>query len=151
MTHSTTRRRTGWLAAAFAVGTAMLAPAAVVAAGPGGEDHLPNSGHTSNTRGLLATMASNAVISCDATNTVIGISGHFALSGAGSAGASLVIYLTPNNGSDAAPAANVEDNETTVDLSGKSGDVGFGLPVTAPFTTTKGGVLAVFAMDVDGS
>src|SRR4051794_26232159 len=114
MTHTTTRRRAGWLAATLVGGTALLAPAAALAAGPGGEDHLPNSGHTSNTAGTVPTMVANATLSCDAGDTVLGVSGHFTLSGTAAAGTSVVVYLTPNNGSDASPAGNVEDNEAIV-------------------------------------
>ena len=151
MTHSTTRRRAGWLATGLVAGTTILAPAAVMAAGPGGGDNLPNSGHTSNTGGVVPTMVANATLSCDASNSVLGLAGHFTLSGTAAAGTSVVIYLTPNNGSDATPADNVENNEVTVDISGLSGDVAFSLPISSAFTTTKGGILAVFAMDVDGS
>jgi hypothetical protein len=62
-----------------------------------------------------------------------------------------VIYLTPNNGSDASPIGNVENNEVKVDLAGKSDTVAFSLPVTSPFTATSGGILAVFAKDQDGT
>jgi hypothetical protein len=151
MTHSTTRRRAGWLATGLVAGTTMLAPAAVMAAGPGGDDHLPNSGHTSNAGGVVPTMVANATLSCDASNSVLGLAGHFTLNSTAAAGTSVVIYLTPNNGSDANPAGNVESNEVSVDISGLSGDVAFSLPVTSEFTATKGGILAVFAMDVDGS
>ncbi len=151
MTHSTLPHRAGWLAAALAAGTALLAPAAVLAAGPGGVDNVPTSGHTSDTGGVTPTMLANATLSCDAGDSVLGLAGHFTLSAMAGANTHVVIYLTPNNGSDASPAGNVEDNEVTVDISGKSGDVAFSLPVTSPFTTTKGGILAVFAMDQDGT
>ena len=151
MTHSSTRRRAGRLAAVLVSGTAILAPAAVMAAGPGGDDNLPNSGHTSNTGGVVPTMVANATISCDPSSGALGVIGHLTLSGTAGAGTSVVVYLTPNNGSDATPAGNVESNEVTVDISGQGGDLAFVLPVTSAFTTTKGGILAVFAMDQDGS
>src|SRR3954453_5174767 len=142
-------RTAGWLAVAGLVGAALVAPGAVSAAGPGGDDNLPNSGDTSNTGGVTPTMGT-AEMTCD-DGSVLGVSGSFTLDGTAPAGSYVVIYLTPNNGSDASPAGNVEDNQVTIDISGKSGDVAFSMPISAPFTTTKGGVLAVFAKDQDGS
>jgi hypothetical protein len=139
-----------WLSAIL-VGATLALPPAAAAAGPGGGDDLPNSGHTSNTGGLTPTMIAGATISCDSGNNVNDISGRFTLSGTGGAGTYVVIYLTPNNGSNASPAGNVEDNEVRVDLAGRSGTVGFSLPITSGFTATNGGVLAVFAKDQDGS
>jgi hypothetical protein len=135
------------LAAAGVLGAALLLPAAALAAGPGGEDNLPNSGHQSNTGGLTPTMIANATISCDANDSVKSISGQFTLSGTGAAGTYVVIYLTPNNGSDASPAGNVENNEVQVSIAGKSGTVAFSVSITSPFTTSQGGILAVFAKD----
>ncbi len=142
-------RAAGWLAVAGLLGAALVSPAAVSAAGPGG-DNVPPSGHLSNTGGITPTMGS-ATMTCNSDSLVTGLSGSFTLSGTAGANTSVVIYLTPNNGSDASPAGNVELNEVTVDISGQSGTVDFTLPITAPFTTTKGGVLAVFAMDTDGT
>jgi hypothetical protein len=92
-------------------------------------------------------MIANATISCDANDSVKSISGQFTLSGTGAAGTYVVIYLTPNNGSDANPVGNVENNEVQVSIAGKSGTVAFSLSITSPFTTSQGGILAVFAKD----
>jgi hypothetical protein len=148
--NDTTTRRASWLAAAL-IGAALVLPAAAAATGPGGDDNLPNSGHMSATGGLTPTMLANATISCDAGNTVNTISGQFTLNGTGGLGSFVVIYLTPNNGSNASPIGNVENNEVQVDLSGRSGTISYSLPVTSAFTATSGGILAVFAKDVDGS
>jgi hypothetical protein len=141
----------GWLGVVAMLAIAILGPSATLAAGPGGDDNLPNSGHTSNTGGIVPTMLKNAEMTCDENSSVQNISGQFTLSGTAGANTYVVIYLTPNNGSDASPVDNVEDNEVKVDISGQSGTVNFSLNITSPFTTTKGGVLAVFAMDVDGT
>src|SRR4051794_22924926 len=142
-------RTAGWLAVAGLVGAALVAPATASAAAPGGDDNLPNSGDTSNTGGVGVEMGT-ATMTCD-DGSVLGVSGSFSLSGTAGAGTYVVIYLTPNGGSDASPAGNVENNQVKVDISGKSGTVNFSVPITSPFTTTKGGILAVFAKDVDGS
>jgi hypothetical protein len=143
-------RIAGWLAVAGLLGAALVSPAAVSAAGPGGDDNLPNSGHTSNTDGITPTMGT-ATMTCTGDSSVLNVSGSFTLSGTAGPDTYVIIYLTPNNGSDASPAGNVENNEVKVDISGLSGTVNFSLDITSPFTTTKGGVLAVFAMDEDGT
>jgi hypothetical protein len=129
-------------------GAALIGPGAgsVGAAGPGSDDNLPNSGHTSS-NGLTLLMSKNDTMACDANNSVGSISGTFTFSGSGH----VVIYLTPNTGSDADPVGNVENNETTIDLTGKTSPVAFKLTVNSPFTTSKGGVLAVFARAEDGT
>jgi len=152
MQTSLTRRRSrmarpiSWLVVAGLAGAAIIGPGAggVAAAGPGSDDNLPNSGHTSS-GGLTLEMSKNATMACDANNSVGSISGSFTFSGSGH----VVIYLTPNNGSDADPAGNVENNETTIDLTGKTSPVAFTLTVSSAFTTSKGGVLAVFAKGDD--
>jgi hypothetical protein len=151
--HTTKRisliRKVGWLSVASMLALALLAPAAN-AAGPGTDDNLPNSLHTSNTGGVTPTMIKNAVMTCDQSNVVANVSGQFTLSGTGGSGAYVIIYLTPNTGSDA-DAALTEDNEVKVSIDGLSGTVNFSLDITTGFTTTKGGVLAVFAKDSDGT
>ena len=144
---ATTFRRAGWLAVASMTTLALFGPGsgAALAGGPGSEDNLPNSGHTSNTGGLIPTMVS-AVMYC--SDSVVGsLTGSFTLSGTGAAGTYVVIYLTPNNGSNADPVGNVENNEVTVPIAGKSGTVPFTLTLTSSFSVSKGGILAVFAKD----
>ncbi|HTG42857.1 MAG TPA: hypothetical protein VK697_14710, partial [Methylomirabilota bacterium] len=121
-----------------------LGPAAagVAAAEPGSPDFVPNSGHTSSS-GLSLTMGT-ATMNCH-DSSVNSFSGSFTYSGTGH----VVVYAAANGGSDAAPAGNVQNNETTIDVSG-SGTVTFTLTITSPFTATSGGVLVVFASDVAG-
>src|SRR4051812_50163259 len=68
-------RTAGWLAVAGLVGAALVAPAAVSAAGPGGDDNLPNSGDTSNTGGVTPTMGT-ATMTCN-DGSVLNVSGSF--------------------------------------------------------------------------
>jgi hypothetical protein len=150
---SSALRLAGWLGVVAMLAIAVLGPSAasIAAAGPGADDSLPNSGHTSNTGGVTPTMLKNATMTCNADSSVLNVSGQFTLSGTAGANTYVIIYLTPNTGSDATPEGNVENNEVKVDISGQSGTVDFGLTISSAFTTTKGGVLAVFAKDVDGS
>jgi hypothetical protein len=139
-------RPLSWLVVAGLAGAALIGPGAGgVAAGGPSDDNLPNSGHTSS-GGLTLEMSKNATMACDANNSVGSISGTFTFSGSGH----VVIYLVPNNGSDASPVGNVENNEKTIDLTGKTSPLAFTLTITSPFTTSKGGVLAVFAMGDNG-
>ena len=65
MTTTTNGRTAGWLAAGILSTAALLAPATAIAAGPGSDDHLPNSGTASSAGGVVPTMVANATISCD--------------------------------------------------------------------------------------
>ena len=85
--NDTTTRRASWLATAL-LGAALTLPAFAAAAGPGGDDNLPNSGHLSSTGGLTPTMLANATISCDAGNNVNLISGQFTVNQTGGLGSS---------------------------------------------------------------
>jgi len=145
-------RPLSWLVVAGLAGAALIGPGAggVGAAGssePGSPDFVPNSGHTSSS-GLTLSMGT-ATIDCDGSS-VNSLSGSFTFSGNG-AGDHVVIYLAANNGSNASPAGNVQNNELTVALDGKTSPVHFSLPITSPFTATSGGVLIVFASDVAGT
>jgi hypothetical protein len=141
-------RSLSWLVVAGLAGAALVGPgAAGVAAGGPGADNLPNSGHTSS-NGLTLVMGTGTM---DCTgDSVNGLSGSFTYSG-GAAGDHVVVYLTPNTGSDASPVGNVEDNEATITLTGASGTVNFSIDITSAFTTSKGGVLIVFAAAEDGT
>ena len=146
--HSRLGRR---LAVLAVVGTALYALfggfAFVGAAGPGSPDFLPNSGHKSNPMGASYSINQDAKIFCSG-ETVGSVSGTFDLSVQGTAaqGAYLIVYLTPNNGSNANPIGNVEDNEAKINLAGKtSGTYPWSLTITSPFTATSGGILALFA------
>jgi hypothetical protein len=150
--HALPRRRAGalrrlaWLSATAMLTVSALGPAAVgvAAAEPGSPDFVPFSGNTSSS-GLTLVMSKTATMSCTG-GSVNSISGSFTFSGSGH----VVVYLTPNTGSDADPVDNVSKNELTIDLTGKTSPYSFVLTITSPFTTTKGGVLAVFASDVVG-
>jgi hypothetical protein len=139
-------RRLAWLSATAMLAVSALGPAAtgVAAAEPGSPDFVPFSGNTSSS-GLTLVMSKTATMSCTG-GSVNSVSGSFTFSGSGH----VVVYLTPNTGSDADPVGNVSKNELTIDLTGKTSPYSFTLTITSPFTTTKGGVLAVFASDVVG-
>jgi hypothetical protein len=140
-------RPLSWLVVAGLAGAALIGPGAGgvgAAGGPGSPDFVPNSGHTSSS-GLTLSM-NPATMSCTG-GSVNSINGSFNFTGSGH----VVVYLVPNGGSDADPVGNVENNEITVDLTGKSSPVAFDLVITSAFTTTHGGVLAVFASDVAGT
>ncbi|HEY3522225.1 MAG TPA: hypothetical protein VGK63_00855, partial [Candidatus Limnocylindrales bacterium] len=83
-------------------------------------------------------------------NNVGSISGTFTLSQDVDAGSTVVIYLIPNNGSNATPAENVADNYTTVAVH-DAGTYSYTVNVTSAFTESSGGVLAVFAVNFDGT
>jgi hypothetical protein len=145
-------RPLSWLVVAGLASAALIGPGAggVGAGGdtePGAPDFVPNSGHTSSA-GLTLAMGT-ATIDCDG-DSVNSLSGSFTFSG-NSAGDHVVLYLAANNGSNADPLGNVQDNEVSIDLDGQTSPVSFSIPITSPFTASKGGVLIVFASDVAGS
>ena len=154
-------RTAGWLAAAIMVAVAALAPATAFAAGPGNNGLDPTgNGTTSNATaggslsaaGSSATMAADAVMTCDGTS-VDGVTGSFTLTKTLDVGSKITIYMVPNNGSDASPAGNVTKNETTITLTAANNTSGskinWSLPVTSAFTTSSGGILVVFAVNAD--
>ena len=156
-------RTAGWLAAAVMVAVAALAPATAFAAGPGnnGLDPTGNgtksnatAGGSLSAAGGSATMAANAVMTCDDTS-VDGVTGSFTLTKTLDVGSTITIYMVPNNGSDASPAGNVSKNETTITLTAANNTSGsvinWSLPVTHAFTTSSGGILVVFAVNDDGT
>ena len=143
-------RPLSWLVVAGLAGAALIGPGAggVAASNePGSPDFVPNSGHTSSS-GLTLAMGT-ATITCDG-DTASSFDGSFTFAG-NDPGDHVVIYLAANTGSNADPAGNVQNNELTIDLDGKTSPVSFSLPVTSPFTATAGGVLVVFASDVAGT
>jgi hypothetical protein len=143
-------RTLGWLAVLAMLAGAVI-PIGASAAGPGAGDSLPNSGHTSDAGGVTPTMSQNVILTCDGS-TATGVSGSFTLGADTGPNTYYIVYLTPNEGSDA-DAALVENNEVKVDVSNKSaGDViTFSITISTAFTTTQGGILAVFAKDVNGT
>ncbi len=157
------KRKGGLLAAAvLAVIVAMLGGVASLggagAAGPG-DNGAPTSGNHTDLKNAAETFTSvlisdNSLMACTGTtaqsfSTVL----SFHLSATSPAGAYFVLYLDPNNGSNASPAENVPMNEVQVPVGGlAAGDyaINVSLPVTHAFTATTGGVLIVIADDVSG-
>jgi hypothetical protein len=149
------------LAALFAAAALSLAAFSVAsAAGPGnnGLDKTGN-GTTSNATisgslsaaGDSATMGT-AVMLCSGTS-VGSVSGSFTLSKTLDVGSVITVYLVPNGGSDADPAANVSKNETSVTLTSANNTSGsvvnWSISVSSAFTESSGGVLGVFAVNAD--
>jgi Prealbumin-like fold domain len=139
--------------------TAIAAPGAspALAAGPGDNgDGWPDGGPKSSATvgGSASAVAggatmNNAEMFCNGTSAS-SFSGSFTLTKSFDAGSKIVVYLSANNGSNASPAANVSKNYAQVSVSG-TGTVNFTLPITAPFTSSAGGVLIVFAVNDDGT
>jgi hypothetical protein len=127
-------------------------PVGVLAAGPGSPDFLPNSGDQSHPGGATYTIEAERNITCTGDNSFTGMSGFIDITATAGgdpvpAGSYLIVYLTPNGGSDASPIGNVENNQVKVDISGAvAGDkIAYNLVVSSPFTTSKGGVLGLIA------
>ena len=125
----TTFRRAGWLAVAGMIAMALAGPSAgiVRAAGPGNNGLDPTGNGTKSNAtvggsladaGNSATMGSAAVLFCSGTNAG-SLVGSFTLTKTLDVGSTIVVYLVPNNGSNATPAANVSKNETTVTAHGQ--------------------------------
>jgi len=147
-----TVRSFGWIAVlAMLLGSVM--PVGVLASnGPGAPDFLPNSGDQSNPGGATYAIQAERVITCTGDDNFTGMSGSIDITATAGGdpvpdGSFLIVYLTPNNGSDADPVDNVEDNQVKVDISGAvAGDtIPYNLVVTSAFTTSKGGVLGLIA------
>ena len=162
--HARARRRLAWLViSAFAL-WALLGPGVAPAAAftPGENGH-PTSGPYSDLKGGSATFTfqANAILYCDSENGASGFTFHldYSVTGTLPVSASLVAYLSPNNGAvngnsggdDAGYIAAVESNYTVLDIGGLtgSGTLDFDLTITAPFTLASGGVLGVIATEAD--
>ena len=162
--------RDGWsrglmvIAAISALALSLLAisPSRVLAYTPGEGGH-PTSGESSDLMGGTATFTfqTNATLTCDSDDTASGFSFHidYDVTGTLASGASLVVYLSPNNGAIQGNAngdpdgyiADVESNFAVVDISGLSGSgtLDVDLSITSPFTLSTGGVLGVIANEAD--
>jgi uncharacterized low-complexity protein len=134
-----------------------------------GENGHPTSGESSDLKGGTGTFTfqQNAILSCDgdtASSFSFHIDYNITSGGPLPAGATLIVYLSPNQGAinnnaggDAAGyIADVESNFASVDLAGKngSGTLDVVVTVTTPFELSGGGVLGVIAQtsgDVDVS
>ncbi|MEA2518410.1 MAG: hypothetical protein QOF49_490 [Chloroflexota bacterium] len=156
-------RKAGWLTAAAMLAIASLAPASALAVGPGnnGADATGN-GTTSDATvdgslsgaGGSATLQADAKMFCSGTSVGL-ITGTFTLTKDLDVGSVITLYLVPNNGSNADPAANVTKNEVSItltDANNDSGDiVAYSLAVTHAFTVSSGGILVVFAVNSDNT
>jgi hypothetical protein len=100
-----------------------------------------------------ATMGS-AVMNCVQTS-VSGLSGSFTLNETVDVGSTFVVYLVPNNGSNANPPDNVSANYAQVTIGAGDNTSGtvvpFSISITSPFTVSSGGILIVFAVNSDGT
>src|SRR5437867_291383 len=167
------------LACAFAAAMAMVvllaagvmalavSTGAVDAYNPGSAGH-PTSGNLSDLKGrgkdVILAFERNANIYCNGEEWAATFTFNLDYTITGSplpAGATLVVYLSPNNGAinydggsdPAAYISAVESNEIAISMAGRSGSgtLTFTLYVTTPFEATHGGVLGVVANDIDGS
>ena len=135
-----------------------------MAAFTAGDNGHPTSGPYSDLKGGSATFTfqSNGQLTCNADDGALGFSFHLNYSGANlPAGATIVVYLSPNQGAingnaggdDAGYIAQVESNYVVVNVGGLSGSgsLSVSLPVTHSFTLASGGVLGVIATESDGT
>ena len=134
---------------------------ATTAAFTAGENGHPNGGPYSDLKGGTAsfTFEQNGQLTCDGDDNAksFTFTVDYDITGTLPAGATLVIYLSPNNGAisgnsggnDAAYIAAVESNWGSKDLSGwsGSGSFTFNLSVSSSFQLSSGGVLGVFARE----
>ena len=141
-----------------------IRPAITAAFTPGENGH-PTNGPYSDLKGGTAnfTFETNAVLSCDSDNNATSFTftvDYSVTNGPLPAGATLVIYLSPNNGAiqgnsngDAAGyIADVESNFASKDVGGLDGSGTFEvtLNISSPFQLNSGGVLGVFASENGG-
>jgi hypothetical protein len=158
-------RRLSWLVAAILTTVALVGPGSGTAfAFTPGENGHPTSGPYSDLKGGTAsfTFQANATLACTGGDTAQQFDFKLDYKDADlPAGATIVVYLSPNNGAinnnadgdAAAYTARVESNYTVIDVGGLSGDgtLTFALPVAHPFQLLGGGVLGVIATESDGS
>src|SRR4051794_14827834 len=100
-----TTRSLGWIAV-LAMLLGSLMPVGVAADAPGSPDFLPNSGDQSHPGGATYTIAKERVITCTGDSNFTGMSGSIDITATANddpvpAGSYLIVYLTPNGGSDA--------------------------------------------------
>jgi hypothetical protein len=141
-----------------------IRPAITAAFTPGENGH-PTNGPYSDLNGGTAnfTFETNAVLSCDSDNNATSFTftvDYTVTNGPLPDGATLIVYLSPNNGAiqgnangDAAGyIADVESNYASKDVSGLDGSGSFEitLNIGSPFQLNSGGVLGVFASENGG-
>lgn len=151
--------------AAVAMSIAFAFRPAVTAAFTPGDNGHPNGGPYSDLKGGSAnfTFQANATLTCDSDDTAASFTFHldYDVTGTLPAGATLVVYLSPNQGAingnaggdEAGYVADVESNYTVLDVAGLSGSgtLNFTLNITSPFSLVTGGVLGVIASEQDGT
>ena len=141
-----------------------LRPPTAAAFTPGENDH-PNGGPYSDLKGGTATFTfqQNAQLTCDSEDNASSFTFHidYNVTGTLPDDATLVVYLSPNNGAingnsggdDAGYIADVESNfKIVTDVGGLSGTgtLDVVLTISSPFQLVTGGVLGVFASELDG-
>jgi hypothetical protein len=125
-----------------------------------GQNGAPTDGTHTDLMGGTASFSfeQDATLSCDGdTASSFSFTVDYTITGTLPAGATLVVYLSPNQGainnnagSDAAGyIADVESNYTVVDVGGLSGtgSIAVDVNVTTGFQLSGGGVLGVFASE----
>jgi hypothetical protein len=159
-------RLAGWLGVIAMLALAILGPGAgsTFAAGPGNNGLDPTgNGTTSDATvdGSLSAAGGSATMDNSQTASTLSCNGLSATSAGGrftltkdlDVGSKITVYLVPNNGSNADPAANVSKNETTITLGAgnhTSGSViNWTITITHSFTVSSGGILGVFAVNAD--
>jgi hypothetical protein len=138
----------------------LISPVSADAGYTPGTHGKPTGGPNSDLKGGTATFTfeQNAVLSCNGdTATSFSFTIDYSVTGTLPAGATLVIYLSPNQGAinnnaggDAAGyIADVESNKFIKDVGGLTGSGSFPVTVTVsvPFELSGGGVLGVFASE----
>ena len=138
-----------------------LRPPTAAAFTPGENNH-PNGGPYSDLKGGTATFTfqQNAQLTCDSEDNASSFTFHidYNITGTLPDDATLVVYLSPNNGAingnsggdDAGYIADVESNfKIVTEVGGLSGTgtLDVVLPISSPFQLVTGGVLGVFASE----
>jgi len=138
-----------------------LRPPTAAAFTPGENNH-PNGGPYSDLKGGTATFTfqQNGTLTCDSEDNALSFSFKvdYDITGTLPDDATLVVYLSPNNGAiegnsggdDAGYIADVESNfEIVTDVGGLSGTgtLDVNVTISSPFQLVTGGVLGVFASE----
>jgi len=138
----------------------LISPVSADAGYTPGTHGKPTGGPNSDLKSGTATFTfeQNAVLSCNGdTATSFSFTIDYSVTGTLPAGATLVIYLSPNQGAinnnaggdEAGYIADVESNKFVKDVGGLTGSGSFPVTVTVsvPFELSGGGVLGVFASE----
>ena len=147
--------------AALALSISFAIRPSITAAFTPGENGHPNGGPYSDLKGGTATFTfqQNATLTCDAGDNASSFTFHldYSVTGTLPDDATLIVYLSPNNGAiqgnaggdEAGYIAAVEANWTPVNVEGLtgSGTIDVTVPVTSPFQLSTGGVLGVIASE----